>query len=522
MSHFLLNFQQIGDTDRLSHRQGGRMKDILCKILGATVSLSIMTQPLSAAYTPGVPSAAAAEATPTPVVTPEDSGVIASAPVLSHSEENSSQFKNTTLSASTLPLPKTAISMDFQDADVRDVMHLMSVKSGVNIIYGADVSGPITIHLDRVPFDQAFQTVLTLKGLVALSVGPRIIRVVSSTSLSTEQTQATTFTKVFILKYSNAQDVKGPLDAIRAASGRKGVSSVDTKNNALIITDTIQGLKEVEDLIPSIDRKPQQVDIEAKIVEVTLDNSTKLGVSWAFAKGSGGQNFIGSTTAGTGSSAGGTSATNGGNTITVNPPGTNGGTGVDFATSLGTLTQSAFTFLHGEQAFLLQAQLTALASKSKVKILSTPHIVAMNNSDATINVVNQIPYQTVTQSANLATTSVSFIEAGVKLTVHPTVNADRRITLKVKPEVSNPVDTAPAFAGAPPQVNTRNAETTVLIRDGETIAIGGLISEQTSKTATGIPLLMSIPLIGYLFKGTSDSVRRTELIVFLTPKIATE
>ena len=133
-----------------------------------------------------------------------------------------------------LPLPKSPISMDFQDADVRDVMHLMAVKSGVNIIYGADVTGPVTVHLDRVPFDQAFQTVLTLKGLVALPVGPRIIRVVSSSSLSTEQSQAATFTKVFLLKYSNAQDVKTPLDAIRARrsqraglaiSGRTGPSS---------------------------------------------------------------------------------------------------------------------------------------------------------------------------------------------------------------------------------------------------------------------------------------------------------
>src|SRR5207248_11534355 len=103
--------------------------------------------------------------------------------------------------------------------------------SGVNIILGADVTGPITIHLDRVPFDQAFQTVLTLKALVALQLGPRVIRVISSTGLSAEQTQATTFTKVFILKYASATDIKAPLDAIRTAGGRKGVTSIDSRNN---------------------------------------------------------------------------------------------------------------------------------------------------------------------------------------------------------------------------------------------------------------------------------------------------
>lgn len=454
--------------------------------------------------------------------TPEDVGVTASAPVVSH-VDTTSMFRTTTIAMNALPLPKSSISMDFQDADVRDVMHLMAVKSGVNIIYGADVTGPVTVHLDRVPFDQAFQTVLTLKGLVALPVGLRIIRVVSSAGLTQEQSQATTFTKVFILKYSIAQDIKAPLDAIRSAAGRKGVSSVDAKNNALIITDTLQGLKEAEDLIPTMDRKPQQVDIEAKVVEVTLDNETKLGVSWAFAKGrAGDQNFYGATTAASAATGAGTGATVGGNVISVNPPGTAGGTGVDFASALGTFTNSAFTFLHSEQAFLLQAQLTALASKSKVKILSTPHIVALNNTDATINVVNQIPYQVSTVSNGIASNSVSFVEAGVKLSVRPTVNADRRITLKVKPEVSNPNSATIAFAGAPPQINTRNADTTVVLRDGETIAIGGLITEQTTKAVTGIPILMSIPLIGYLFKGTDDRIQRTELIVFLTPKIAAE
>jgi type IV pilus assembly protein PilQ len=513
MMHSLLISQPLGDKQTLRHLQGDTMThNGLKKILGALLSLSLVLDPLYAAYAPvanGLETNAAAEA-----------GETLGGAVATPKTDNASQFRSGTISTRALPLPKSAISMDFQDADIRDVMHLMAVKSGVNIIYGADVTGPVTVHLDRVPFDQAFQTVLTLKGLVALPVGPRIIRVVSSTSLSSEQSQAATFTKVFLLKYSNAQEIKSPLDAIRTAAGRKGVSSVDSKNNALIITDTIEGLKEVEDLIPTIDRKPQQVDIEAKVVEVTLDNDTKLGISWAFARGDAGSpNFFGQTTASTGDTAAGTSSSVGGTVRSVNPPPR--GLGVNFADS-SALTQSAFTFLHAEAAFMLSAQITALASKQKVKILSTPHIVAMNNTEATINVVNQIPYQVSTVSNGIASNSVSFVEAGVKLTVKPTVNADRRITLKVKPEVSNPNNAPLAFQGAPPQINTRNAETTVLLRDGETIAIGGLITETNTKTVTGVPLLMSIPLIGYLFKSKEDRIQRTELIVFLTPKIAAE
>ncbi|OGR91636.1 MAG: hypothetical protein A2992_02160 [Elusimicrobia bacterium RIFCSPLOWO2_01_FULL_59_12] len=490
----------------------------LRRILGLILSLHMASEPLWAAYAPAPAAGMEAGAAVTPGS--EEAGLPAPTAV-TPAADSTTAFKRTTYSMNDLPLPKTAISMDFQDADVRDVMHLMAVKSGVNIIYGADVTGPVTVHLDRVPFDQAFQTVLTLKGLVALPVGHRIIRVVSSTGLTQEQSQATTFTKVFVLKYSNASEIKPPLDAIRSAAGRKGVSTVDSKNNALIITDTIQGLKEVEDLIPALDRKPQQVDIEAKIVEVQLDNSTKMGVSWAFASGrAGDHNFYGGTTGSSSDSGAGLGGTSGGSVISVNPPPL--GTGVDFASALGTLSNSAFTFLRSEQTYLLQAQLTALASKQKVKVLSTPHVVAMNNTDATINVVDQIPYKTTTVSNGVATESVSFVEAGVKLTVRPTVNADRRITLKVKPEVSNPRTGTLAFAGAPPAINKRDADTTVLLRDGETIAIGGLITETNTKNVSGIPLLMSIPIIGWFFKGKEDRVQRTELIVFLTPRIAAE
>jgi type IV pilus assembly protein PilQ len=256
------------------------------KFLGLTLAMNLASQPLLAAYAPvgAVDSGASV---------PAGEGAVRTTAASSANDA----FKATAISMNALPLPRTAISMDFQDADVRDVMHLMAVKSGINIIYGPDISGPVTVHLDRVPFDQAFQTVLTLKGLVALRVGPRIIRVVSSTNLTTEQSQAATFTKVFILKYTQAQDVKAPLDAIRSAASRKGVSTVDTKNNALIITDTVEGLKEVEELIPTLDRKPQQVDIEAKIVEVTLDEDTKLGITWAFARGNPGDiNFYGTGT----------------------------------------------------------------------------------------------------------------------------------------------------------------------------------------------------------------------------------
>ncbi len=217
-------------------------------------------------------------------VSDEMNNAAASAPAMPSSDASTpNPVKPSSVIMGGISLPKNPLTMDFQDADVRDVLHLLALKSGLNIIYGNDVTGPVSVHLDRVPFDQAFQTILTLKALVALPMGPKVIRVVSSITLTTEQSQATTFTRVFRLNYAEADDVKKPIDAIRSAAGRKGVSTTDPKTNALIVTDTVEGLKEVEDLIPVLDRKPQQVDIESKVVEVQLNNETQSGISWQYA-----------------------------------------------------------------------------------------------------------------------------------------------------------------------------------------------------------------------------------------------
>ena len=457
------------------------------KIFGAGLSFCLIWQPIQAAMEP--------DRLLEPSRIPASSAGDDASPTASASEAMGTGQHTPTLIMGGVTVPKTPITMDFQDAEIRDVLHLLAVKSGLNIIYGTDVTGPISVHLDRVPFDEAFQTVLTLKGLVALPMGPRIIRVVSSVGLSTEQSQAATFTRVFRLNYADAADVKKPVDAIRSAANRKGVSSVDSKTNSLIVTDTQEGLKEVEDLIPVLDKKPAQVDIEAKVIEVSLDNTTAMGISWAFAR-SAGQNSYGSVTGLTGAAVPGSppSATVGttNSTIQVNPPGSTsanpyGGTGVNLFTPAADATKDSFSFIHGEAAYLLSAQLTALNNQGRTKILSTPqHIVATNNEEAKIAVVTQINYPVTTTANTVTSTSYQSENAGVTLTVKPTVNADRRITLKIKPEVSNPI--AASIAGAPPSINSRNAETTVVLRDGETIAIGGLITEDDEKDVIGVPL----------------------------------
>jgi type IV pilus assembly protein PilQ len=489
----------------------------LRRFIGLVLSIALGMQPLYGANSP-VPAAG------TTAAASANAAAETSAIAKANMPEN--------ISMTQIALPKTLISVDFQDTDVRDVLHMLALKSNMNIIYGNDILGTITLHLDKVPFDQAFQTVLTLKGYVALRLGPRIIRVITSGELNQEESQATAFTRVFQLNYAAAADVKTQLDAIRNAAGRKGVSTVDSKTNSIILTDTQEGLKEAEYLIPSLDRKPQEVDIEAKIVEVTLNDQTTMGITWGYARSAGGGNSYGSSTQQTSNTGPGTSGQIGGVVTTPNVPSGSGNTSTSGSTtgsasSVGALgvaladtSQIAFSFLHGDAANLLSIQLSALAIKNKLKVLSNPHIVTMNNEEATIEVADQEPYQVVSQTAVGTQVGFQFVNAGVKLTVRPTINADRRITLKVRPEVSSPG--AAPFTGAPPVINTRNANTTVLLRDGETLAIGGLITESTQKIVTGIPILMSIPFLGALFRSKQDIKQRTELIVLLTPKISVE
>jgi len=419
-------------------------------------------------------------------------------------------------------LPKTLVSFDFQDADIRDVLRVLSSQSGINIIYGSDVSGLVTITLKNVPFDQAFSTILTLNNLVSQDLGSNIIRVMTPQTLAQERTQAVTFTKIFPLNYAKAEDVKTQLDAIRAAEGRRGIISVDSRTNTLIITDTQEGLDSAARIIQEVDKKPYQVLIEAKIVEVNLDKKLDLGINWSYARAnvSGSETqYVGKTQA----TVGGTSGLyygmpSGASSVEETGP-TGGGTGVNFPASPVSGQLSGISFGLISDNVRLNAMLSMLASKGLTKLLSNPKVTTLNNQEARILVGERVPY--VQQTTQLGTASggvsseVQWLEVGIKLTVTPTINADRQITLKVFPQVS----LLSRVTAAGPVVGTREAQTTVMIKDNETVVIGGLIREEDIKSAAQVPLLGDIPIIGQLFKRKYDSKERSELLVFITPHI---
>jgi type IV pilus assembly protein PilQ len=432
-------------------------------------------------------------------------------------------------------LARDLVTLDFDNTDIKDVFKLLAAKAKVNIIYGDDVAvvRPLTLHLSEVPFNEAMQTILSMTGLVTNQVGDNILRVLTPVQMAKDRTVATTQTKVIPLNYSKAADILAAVNAVRTAEGRPGTASADTKTNSLIITESMDGLVATERLISQLDQRPRQVLIEAKLVEVSLSNSLNYGIQWDYFSrdtgkfmGKDGTSYNGTSVypvPAVGASAVNLTDLNNGNMHNLNGllgPGAGAlgrGTGVNLPASsvFGALTLGRIT-----NNYFLNMTLTAAAAQGKVKVLSDPKIATLNNQPANINVTTSYPYVTSNvASTGVSTQKVEYVITGIKLSVTPTINADGRITLDINPDVSQPSASAAASITGAPAYDVRSAKTTVLVKDGETIVIGGLISDTVSDQIAKIPLLGDIPILGWLFRKKSKTRSRSELLIFVTPKI---
>jgi type IV pilus assembly protein PilQ len=420
-------------------------------------------------------------------------------------------------------LPKEIVTLDFEGADIKDVIRLMSETSGINIIFGPEVAGNISVHVKQVPFDEAFRTILNLKGLVANQLGNNILRVTTPELLARERAKAVTFTKSIPINYLKAADMQTHLQNIISSAGRKGTITVVTESNSLVLTDTEEGIQQAEILIAQLDKRPKQVMIESRIVEINLNNGFDIGVQWEYYKtdsSADGFNFLGTgrlsdTLEPTGARIPwkvGTNADDEDLFSGANTPNA-AGTGVNLPGP----TSAAITFGFVKNNNILATTLAALVTQSKAKILSSPKVVTVNGQEAKIQAVQDIPFRTSTVSGTgVVSNSFTTVSAGIILTVTPTVNAENRITLKIKPESSFPTQDS---TEAGPVIRSRNAQTTVIVKDGDTLVIGGLIDDQDTKGVTKVPLLGDIPIIGAFFRSNTNRKIRNELLVFVTPRV---
>jgi type IV pilus assembly protein PilQ len=417
------------------------------------------------------------------------------------------------------------ISVNLKDVDLRDFFRLIHEISGLNVVLDPAVKGTLTIVLDEVPWDQALDIVLQNNGLDKQLNG-NVLRIATRDTLKKEaetdrdlekaQAEAVApVTVTRVLSYAKAATMK---DTLKKFLSARGDILSDDRSNQLIIRDIPSVIPTIDNLIRQLDRKSQQVEIEARVVSASRSFAQDIGTELGFA---------GSTTSGrslfSGTPAvGGSGVTTGAGVppspVSVGTGSTSGNgitSGIPLVTSLsaGTPT-SGFGFSHRSPNFAVDFFITAAEAKGVGKLLSKPKVITQNNEKAIIKQGTKIPIQTTINN----TISVQFIDAVLKLEVTPQITAEGTVFMDVLVENTSIDPGIPRVQGVP-ALDTQSAETKVTVADGGTVVIGGIIISNQRVDITQVPVVGSIPLIGNLFKRTNVTVTSQELLFFLTPRI---
>ena len=442
--------------------------------------------------------------------------------------------------------------LELNDMSILDAIALIIRKTGINIVAGESTAGRVTVHLKNVDALDALRIILEPNGLayaqeeeglyvmsaqdfqekyghkfgegvqakivpLSFAEAPDVVAILnrikspSGKVLSEEKSNtiilldspskiadmmklvkevdAQRFTMVFELGLAKASDLSQKVEGMLTKN--VGRVKFDGRSNKLIVTDTAAKIEEIRKVVNDIDQRGRQVLVEARIAQIALNDEHRMGVDW--------EAIV--------SDYHSLSLASQSNLSDAQKRGT---------LSIGTIADEDYSIL-----------IEALDTVGSVDILSTPSVTAINNKEARILVGPTQPYvttATAAPSAGPSTTaeSVNFIDVGVKLFVTPTVHADGFITMKIRPEVSSMTGSvSPGAGNAAPVVETSEAETTVHVKNGVTIVIGGLIKEEKTRMTKKVPILGDVPFLGMAFRSYSHDVKKTEIVIFLTPKVTT-
>jgi type IV pilus assembly protein PilQ len=396
------------------------------------------------------------------------------------------------------------VTLEFADAEVRKIFQLLSEVSNKNFVLGDDVTGTISIKLVNVPWDQALDIILDTKNLDKREDGNIIIikgKGKFKSQAEEEQELKKALTKAIELKSEiyniNYSDIASIVTQLSNLKSDRGTIAQDARTNKIIVKDIPQVLDDMRKLIVQLDVPEKQVMIEARIVEASSTFTRSLGVNWGLHYRDGSASFLGINQLDT--SFGGQAAT---------PPpitGLSGNAGSAVGISFGTLTSNV----------QLDLRLNAAASAGLIKIVSTPKVATLNNKTAKITQGQQVPYTSSTSDK----VETKFVEAALSLEVTPHINANGTIGMKIDAK-NDSVGQVPAGSTAP-SINKKQATTEMLLRDGETTVIGGIYVDSDNESDDGVPYLMDIPFLGKLFKSNNKTKVKTELLIFITPRILT-
>ncbi|MEC8918305.1 MAG: type IV pilus secretin PilQ, partial [Pseudomonadota bacterium] len=406
------------------------------------------------------------------------------------------------------------ITLDFQDIPVRDVLSIIAEESGLNVVASDSVQGNVTLNLTDVPWDQALDLVLRNHGLSArregnvMMVAPtgELANLQRQTLETREQTKqlAPLATEFLQIRYAKAEDLAALL---RGGEGvgmmsERGRVTVDPRTNTLILQDTREQLDAIRRTIEHLDVPVRQVQIEARIV-IARDSATReLGVNWGLSSPAGRHLDLSGAADGDPSTV---------PTTSDDPDTYGGGLAVDLGNAVNPASAFSFGYVSGD--ILIDLELRALESEGKSQTISQPKVITANQRTAIIKQGQEVPYQ---EASSSGATSTEFKEAVLSLEVTPQITPDDRIIMDLRINNDDISDTR--YDGAP-AIDTNEIQTQVLVNNGETVVLGGILTSEQLRTLFKTPFLGDLPVIGNLFRYTQNSNEKVELLVFITPKI---
>ncbi len=433
------------------------------------------------------------------------------------------EVKKRTAAAGSKQYQGKPISLNFQDIPVRTVLQLIADFNNLNLVTTDSVSGNITLRLDGVPWEQALDIILKVRGLDK-RLDNNILLVAPADEIATREKQqlesrnqvadlAPLYTEYLQINYAKASEVAALLSSqsTKLLSSR-GAVSVDERTNVLVVKDTAEVISNIKRMLDILDIPVKQVVIEARMVTIDDGFDEALGVRWGVTKNDGHGNST------SGSIEGNDTSGNNNGTSTITRPTKDERLNVNLpvTNAAGTL---AFQVARLADGTLLDLELSALEKESKAEIIASPRVTTANQKPALIEQGTEIPY---VESSSSGATSVTFKKAVLSLKVTPQITPDNRVILDLTVTQDTKGETVPTGTGDAVSINAQSITTQVLVNNGETLVLGGIYQQTIKSDVTKVPLLGDIPGLGALFRKTTSENKKRELLIFVTPKIVTD
>lgn len=418
------------------------------------------------------------------------------------------------------------ISINFQDIPVRNVLQLIADYNEFNLVVSDSVRGNLTLRLDGVPWQQVLDIILQVKGLDK-RVDGNVILVAPKEELDLREKQQLEKARmaeelgdlqsdILIINFAKASDIAQMIGGDGAVNmlSERGSISIDERTNALLIRELPENIAVIRDIVASLDIPVKQVQIEARIVTVNEGNLDELGVRWGFSSTNGSTTTGGSIE----SNLGAIGLYDGGN----NSGGSGDGVAIDYflnvnlAATSANASSIAFQVAKLGADTLLDLELSAMQRESKAEIISSPRLITTNKQPAYIEQGTEIPYL---ESSSSGATSVAFKKAVLSLKVTPQITPDNRLVLDLSVTQDRPGEVVKTGTGEAVAINTQRIGTQVLVNNGETVVLGGIFQHSITNSVDKVPLLGDLPVLGALFRRSYEQMGKSELLIFVTPKV---